>query len=373
MSTDVTALVIDNGSGMTKAGFAGDDAPRAAVPAIVGRPRFQNAMLGTGQKKLYVGEEAQAKRGILSMTYPIAHGIVTNWDDMCSVWHHVFYNELRVDPSEHPIMLTEAPLNPKINREKMTQIMFETFNAPKFYVAIQAVLALYSAGRTTGVVFDAGDGVSHTVPIYEGFALPHAVQRINLAGRDLTYQLQRLLTESGISLTNSAELEIVRDIKEKLCYAAIDYDAEMQRPISEIEKQYDLPDGTKITVGTERFRCAETLFQPQFMGLEPPGVHEALHNSIQICDIDIRRDLYSNIVLSGGTTMIRGFADRMHKEMARLAPPAVHTKVIAPDERKFAVWIGGSILASLQTFESMWITRQEYEEVGPQIVHRRCI
>ncbi len=369
-------VIIDIGSGYVKAGFAGEDGPRAVFPNVVGRPKHPGIMVGSDQKDYYVGTQAEEKRGVLILKRPVEHGIVEDWDYFEKVLDHTFRNELQVNPEEHNVLIAETSLNPKVNREKITQILFDTFNVPGLYVANTAVLALYPAGKFTGVVVEIGDGVAHIVPIFDGSALPHSIMRINLAGRDLTDYLMKILSERGLHLTNSAAREIVKDIKEKLCYVALDFDEELAQSKRSPSKEanYEMPDGSVITIGSERFRTPEVLFKPSLIGREFGGIHEQVHQAIEKSDADIRKDLYQNIVLSGGTTLFAGLPERLTKEVQKLAPQSFSSKVkvIAVPERKYSTWIGGSILSSISTFSSMWITKEEYQDAGPSIVHRKC-
>jgi len=250
--------------------------------------------------------------------------------------------------------------------------MFEDFNVLGLYIGCQPVLSLYASGRTTGVSIDSGDGVTHVVPIYDGHCISPAVSRIDLAGRCLTDYLTKILMERGYSFITTAEREIILDIKEKLCYIALDFESELQSTTS-VEKLYELPDGQVIKVGSERFRCPEALFQPSFIGMESVGLHEIIYNSIMKSDIDLRKDLFSNLVLSGGTTLLPGINDRIHKELLLLSPISLKVKVTAAPERKHSAWIGGSILASLtHCWVPFWISREEYDEIGPALIHKKC-
>jgi len=323
-------------------------------------------------RQWYIGQEATELSGIMKLNFPIEHGTINDWPAMEKIWHYTFYTDLRVDPSEHPVMLTEAPLNPRMNREKMTEIMFETFNVPALYIATQAVLSLYASGRMTGCVIDIGDGVSHIVPIFEGFALNHAIQRLDLAGRDITKYLKRLLKQNGNSFDTTSEFEIVRDIKEKLCYVAMDTEKEimLSRKVAGMDKMYMLPDGETISMGLERFLAPECMFNPSVIGKELDPIDDVIVGAISECDVELRRELYSNIVLSGGTTMFPGLKERLTKEIKEQIPESVDVKIISPPERMYSVWIGGSILGSLKSFDKMWLTRREYKELGPQASHR---
>ncbi|GAB1610173.1 actin-2 [Argonauta hians] len=362
-------IVIDNGSDSCKAGFSHEETPRTTLPSVVGYTTDQNAV----DTDHYIGREAQSKRDILNLKYPIERGIITNWDDMEKIWYHIFHNELNVKSKEYPVLLTESLFNLKINREKTTELMFETFEVPSLYLAIQSILSLYAASRTTGIVIDAGDGVTDIVPVYEGYTLPQAIKRLYISGQDLTKYLRNILIDAGFSFASTAQYETIRDIKEKLCYVALDYKQELEAASSsDFAKSYKLPDGKEISIGKELFQCGEALFKPVFAGKEKHGIHTSAFDSIMKCDIDVRRDMYSNIVLSGGSTKFPGLENRLQNEITALAPSTMKIKLVAPAEREYSVWIGGTLLPSQSIFEQMWISKHDYDESGPQIIHKKC-
>ena len=371
---EAAAILLDNGTGMIKAGFAGDDSPKAVFPAIIGR---QNRR---GQPSSYViGDEAHSKCDELTLSFPLEHGVVTDWDGMEAIWHHTFYNELRVSPKRKAVLLTEPPFNPKGMREKMVQIMFETFQVAATYVALSPLLSLYGAARSTGLVVDSGDGVTCVMPVYEGVPIPHAIFRTDLSGRDLTTYMLKLLGETGYTFTTAHEREIARDIKEKLGRVALDFDEEFQAYAqgSTPEYSYELPDGNMVTINGEAFRCTEPLFQPWLAGMSDGfGLHEMVHKAITKCDADLHEQLYRGIVVAGGCSMFSGIGARLEKEITAMAPPSTTVRVILATDRKYMAWIGASVMTSYSAFDphegNMWITKEEYDENGPPIVHRKC-
>ena len=375
-------IIIDNGTGYCKAGLSTDDGPRTVFPSCVGYPKYQGALYNKNYHDFFVGHDAINKKAVLKLNYPMEHGVVNNWDDMEKIWGHIFTNELRVAPEEHNVLITDAPCNPKENREKMAQIMFETFNVPGLYISIQAVLSLYSAGKNTGLVLDSGDGVTHAVPIFEGYCLPHAILRLDIAGRDLTEYMVNLLSETGNRFYTTAEKEIVKDIKEKSIYIPLNFEEERVESFS-----YELPDGNHIIVRDQRIRCPEVLFKPSMLGKEGLGIHDLCDLAIQKCDIDLRKELYYNILLSGGNAMIKGLSERLTAELKKIRGALLSDIRVLPkndedDENKenrikkydikFAVWDGGKVASNLRDFESKWITKTEYEESGATILHRKC-
>lgn len=255
-----------------------------------------------------------------SHRWQMENGIVKRWDDMQHLWDYTFFEKMRIDPTGRKILLTEPPMNPLRNREQMAEVMFERYDFGGVYVAIQAVLALYAQGLSSGVVVDSGDGVTHIVPVYESTVLNHLTRRLDVAGRDVTRNLIALLLRRGYALNRTADFETVRQIKEKLCY--VSYDLELDQRLSEdttvLVESYTLPDGRVIRVGSERFEAPECLFQPHLVDVEQPGIAEFLFNTIQSADVDVRSSLYKAIVLSGGSSMYPGLPSRLEKELKQL-------------------------------------------------------
>jgi len=340
------------------------------------RPKYIESTHEFFGSDYYVGEEAQKMRGVLEIAYPIEQGFIKNWDDMEKIWNQVFYYYLNVDPADHPVLMTEASLFSESNRENIAQLIFETYAVPSLYLCNPAVLSLYSTGRTTGVVMECGDGISQITPVLEGQALSTATKLIPHAGRDLTNYLRALLLKSGHNFTYStAEQEIVREIKEKICFVALDFETEVSNSTKNTvsKTKYLLPDGNTVPIQDESFLCPEFLFQPDLHGKPLEGLHKVLFNSIKECNEADREILFSSIILSGGTTMLKGMGERVYKEIRNLAQSKDRINVIAPEDRAYSSWIGGSIIAALSTFQSSAISIQEYYEEGPSIISKKCV
>ncbi|XP_066983337.1 actin-related protein 2 isoform X7 [Macrobrachium rosenbergii] len=381
-------VVCDNGTGFVKVGYAGCNFPAHIFPSMVGRPiiRATNKIGDIEVKEwahfpdLMVGDEASKLRSMLEVTYPMENGIVKNWDDMCHVWDYTFGPEkMGIDPRNCKIMLTEPPMNPTKNREKMLEVMFEKYGFAGAFVAIQAVLTLYAQGLQSGVVVDSGDGVTHICPVYEGFTLPQ-IRRLDIAGRDITVYLIKLLLLRGYAFNHSADFETVRMMKEKLCYVGynIEQEQKLATETTVLVENYQLPDGRIIKVGGERFEAPEALFQPHLINVEGQGIAELLFDTIQRCDIDIRPELYKHIVLSGGSTMYPGLPSRLERELKQLYLERVlkgdaerlsklKIRIEDPPRRKDMVFIGGAVLADvMKDRDNFWISREEYQEKGVQ-------
>eukprot|EP00915_Cephaloidophora_sp_WS-2016_P001271 GHVH01001818.1.p1 GENE.GHVH01001818.1~~GHVH01001818.1.p1 ORF type:complete len:389 (+),score=41.31 GHVH01001818.1:342-1508(+) len=374
--------IFDNGSGSVKCGLAGKEEPDHVVPSLIGKNKFvKTALANTVLDSELVGDAARTHRGALQLRHPISNGKVTNWTDMEKIWS-LCYDKMNIkSPDENPVHLTEAPLNPRQNRDKMAQIFFEQFASPALYISIQAVLVLYASGKTSGLALDCGDGVCHSVPMIEGFVVPYGVERSDIGGRDVTLLLKRLLRRSGFVFNTSAELDIVRSIKESVCCVNVNTQRSLEDAAREMYQgggsrrtgpaHFTLPDMNTIELGAERAWAPEILFNPILAGKEELGVHELCHVSISRSPIDARAELWNSITLSGGSTLFHGFPDRLLAESRRLVNRETKIRISAPPNRINSPFIGASILSSLSSFKKLWITKKEYEEFGPSIIAKK--
>ncbi|XP_052892506.1 uncharacterized protein LOC128300474 [Anopheles moucheti] len=355
MSVDATpAIIIDNGSHTLKVGFTGDDDPTGIFRNLVHLSEGAD-----GSKVRTVGGVAPNENGrIIS---PLQRGVPCDWDAMESVWEYTFKDVLKVAPEDHRVLLTDRPLSARANREKVAQIMFEKFSTPATYVSMQSTLALYGTGRTSGTVVDVGDGTTSVVPIYKGTPATGAIASVDLAGCDMVDYLADAL--------HLSDREMAREIMEKVCAVSADLGKET---VSSVD--YKTANGTAVTIGAERYRCGEALFNPSVIGhpkIKP--LPELIVESVAACKEITRKTLYAYIVLAGGTTQLSGFAERLQQALTALVPSEYRCKVVTSQHPALNVWAGGCMVAQSPMFQQSWVTKEEYEEHGADIIHQKCV
>ncbi|KAG7392592.1 hypothetical protein PHYBOEH_006332 [Phytophthora boehmeriae] len=394
------AIVLDNGSGCLKAGFSGEDTPRTTFPSCTGRVKnpewfasqAPNWKAELRDRDMFVGTECQMYRDFLELSNPVNRGIVEDWEALERMWEFVFTQEIKVDPETAalPVLCISSPSGSKKQQERMAQIMFESQKVCGFYFMQQCVLSLFASGRTRGLVVEVGHGSSHAIPIFEGYALPHAALHYNAGGVDISQRLHLLLSKRGVSF-HSFPLHTIDEIKESACSLSSGANhAVGQNQSEETNKPFELPDGTILQVDRQTQTApAEVLFKPQELGDEHPlrpdkGLHECAAASIAMCDKDLQSDLLNAVVLAGGTTMLPGFSKRFQDELhavlhrtgggstANVIPDPVVRERGYNSQRKIAAWVGGSMFASLDTFRDIHITKQEWEEYHEAILDRKC-
>ncbi|NXJ01010.1 ACL7A protein, partial [Psophia crepitans] len=361
------AAVIDIGTGYFKCGFAGASWPCCVVSSTVGKPIRET---GSNQEETFVGRELQNSSVPLTLINPIRHGTVVDWNCVQDTLECIFQREMRIQPEDHAVLVSVPPLCSMADKERYTEMMFEGLHIPVVHLAYQSCLSMYSYGKTSGLVVESGHGASHVVPVYEGYMMRSITGRVDYAGLDVTRYLMKLLRESGHMLTEH-QLDIVQDLKERCCYTSLDLTQDLSLPVQKQQVNYELPDGHLVTVGKERFLCAEALFKPALLGSQQPGLLQLTLTCLKKCSADISKKIMGNILLCGGSTMMEGFVNRFQMELARMCP-SDHLITAASPQRKSSAWIGGSILASLHSFQGLWVYRSEYEEHGPSCIFKKC-
>ncbi|XP_030327222.1 actin-like protein 7A [Strigops habroptila] len=364
---ETKALVVDIGTGHFKCGFAGDPWPLYIVSPTFGKPTWE---AGSNQRETFVEEELQNSSVPSTPINPVRHGTVVDWNYVQDTLKCIFKAEMKIQPDDHAVLMSVPPLCSTTDKGKYAEMLFEGLHTPAIHLAYQSHLSMYSYGKTSALVVESGHGVSYVVPIYEGYILRSITGKVDYAGSDITCYLMKLLNESGNAFTEH-QLNIIQDLKEKCCYTSLDLKQDLSLPVEKQQVDYKLPDGHFISVGKERFLCAEALFKPVLFGSQQQGLLQLTLACLKKCDADINRKMLGNILLCGGSTMMEGFADRFQRELARMCPHDGPIITASP-QRKSAVWIGGSILASLNSFQDLWVHRYEYEEHGSTCIFKKC-
>ena len=363
MQTNYTSIIIDVGSGLMKVGFSGADGPRNIFNSIVGIPKMAGLKVGMEQKERYVAEEAISNAEFMNFYSPIQRGEVVDWDKFETLMHYLLYNQIEVVPEDMSVLITETPLSSKKNRSKISELLFEKFNVQKCHIANSSMLGLFSYGKSSGIVLDCGYNITSTVPVYEGFPLVYASQKINLGGEDLSNKLYDIIKGKLDKTYKTIKGKLLsEDIKDKLGYVSMDIKQEGEK----IEQKYILPDSKELTLGNELFEVNEILFNP---GENPElkSVTNMVVDSLNLCDDDVKKEINESVCLIGGTTLMKNFSERLRLELSDNKDFGMYNMAPAP-ERQFSAWIGGSIMSSLDNFQYLWVSKEEFDENGKSLV-----
>lgn len=362
-------IVVDLGTCNCKVGFAGEDTPRSIFPTLIAKVKNFDPKLDVSAHDFLVGSMQNANVDVSTIRCPFKNGLVTAKDDIEKLFTHIFENELHVDSEKRSIVLSEPVENTRETRSCFAEVLFETFHIPSIFMGSSPSLALYSSCETSGVVLDVGDSFAQVSSIYEWTQMPQALIRNNLGGLTVSKFFQKSLKDTSYHFTSANGINFAKELKEKIGFVALDYKETMSNESNTLV-DYQLNPDTKIKVGPERFTCPECLFQPSLVSYECDSVSGLIHESVMRSDIGLRDELLSNIVISSGTTLIKGFEERLQKELTSLFDGREIT-INANPKRLNAVWIGGSIVGSLALFSQMVVTREEFKEVGSSALMRR--
>ncbi|KEG11480.1 putative actin [Trypanosoma grayi] len=368
-------IIVDFGSSSVKAGTASESLPSLIFPSVVGVPAKKTGLIRRNKlaqdasplAPFVVGAEALHEMHRATLHHPIQHGIVKDWPRMEQIIHHTF-TEFGLNAEETSLVCTESLFTPKSCSEQLAELLFGAFDVASLAFIPSGICSLYASGRTTGIVLDSGDGVTQVTPVYDSYIIRNAANRFNHGGQDVTEHLRTLLFERGLNFTSPQDRLTVKGIKERLCYVSPVYEKELH----EEEKQhlFALPDGQEVHIGREAFRAPEILFSPHITMLELPSMQDFVVDAVKGCSIDIRKNMLSSIILSGGNTMFMGFASRLAEEVLKEFPGLFGTaKVIDAPDRLYSVWSGASVLAGLASFSEQLVTRDVFDENGPGIIH----
>jgi actin, other eukaryote len=378
MSDYSVHIVIDNGSWTTKAGFNGENAPRVVVPTLLGQSKKGLFNLVEESSKFYIGRDVLNNSSYLDIHRPIKNGII-DAEKMEKIWSHIFTNELKVKPEAHNVFLTESIHSSNKEREKIAEIMFEKFSIFNIHIEPQQVMSLYSTTKTSGLIIESGEGSTEIVPIYEGYIIPQGIRSSPIAGEFITRNMFESIRDKLKKQNVGNPIEQSRRIKEK--FSEVCMDDELIRNFENLKltvrsqsETFTLPDGNVINISNEKFLAPEVIFNPEINSLDCSSLQQLVCDSINNVDVHLRKDFLSNIVLGGGNTMIKNFPERLKMELQGMLPNNKdHVKINAQKERLYSSWIGASVVCSISNFQQMWVSKNDWEEIGPSIIHKKYI